>query len=155
MTAKNLPAVESSSDACHDPGRAEGTRPPPAQSGHLAVGVFSSFVDAARRFRMPDLPGTAEYIRQQQAIEERALWLRERRPVGAHDARLIARFVLGAWAERYPVQRYDLGPNATLSIADWLSARALPPTDDRMHDAFSATPEYAMARLYIATTPSR
>jgi hypothetical protein len=41
MTAKNLPAVEPSSHTCHDPGRAEGARSPPASSGHHAAGVFS------------------------------------------------------------------------------------------------------------------
>lgn len=36
---------------------------------------------------------------------------------------------------RYPVQSYDLWQDASLFIADWLSARAVEPTDGNMHEA--------------------
>ncbi len=98
---------------------------------------FSDIVTSIGAFG-PTMPGMAEYAAEQQRIVERALLLREHRPVSAEDARIIARFSLNTWAQRFPVQAYDLGQDAALFIADWLSARAVGPTEDNLHEALKA-----------------
>lgn len=94
--------------------------------------TFRELLDACR---VPGMPGAAECARQQQAIAARALWLREHRGIAAEDAWAIALFTLGTWAQQYPAQSYDLGQEAALFFADWLSARANGHTEDNLHAA--------------------
>lgn len=49
----------------------------------------------------------------------------------------IAIFTRGTWAQRYPARGYDLGEDAALFIVDWLATRAMPPSEDAMHEAFA------------------
>jgi len=79
----------------------------------------------------------AEHARQMTAVDVRAERLHLQRSLGHIEAREIAKFSLGTWARRYPVQGYDLGEDAALFIVDWLATRAMPPSEEAMHEAFA------------------
>ena len=93
----------------------------------------------------------AECARQMTAVDVRAERLHLQRSLGHIEAREIAKFSLGTWARRYPVQGYDLGEEAALFIADWLAKWALPPEADRMHEALAERQGGAfVARIWAA-----
>ena len=69
---------------------------------------------------MPELPGARAAIARQQAVEHRALRIREALPVSAEFARRVALFSLGGWAQNLPDEPYDIGERVTLYIAEWL-----------------------------------
>jgi len=95
---------------------------------------LSDFVHTPLGF---NCPGFEEYAAAQRALDERALFLRQSRIISRVDALAVALFSRGTWAQRYPVQSFDLGEEAALFVADWLAKRALPPETDRMHDALA------------------
>ena len=80
-------------------------------------------------------PMAAEHAKRQAEVEARA-WVVLRETGCARDAALrVALFSLGGWAQRFPDKSYDLGERAALFIAEWCAARAVFPSDDRMHAA--------------------
>ena len=80
-------------------------------------------------------PEAAEAAREAAATTERAGLLQSQRSITREDALRIAVFSRGTWAQRYPARRRDLGEDATLFVADWLSARALGAETEHMHEA--------------------
>lgn len=151
LTAKTLTFTLPSVQDVLGPGRAGSATP----GGIDAAGAFADLVEQMGTFAQHVLPGAAEYAEEQRRVEERALWLRVQRPIGIEDAKRIALFSLGTWAQRYPVQSYDLGEDAGLFLCDWLTARAVGPTDDNLHEAFSTTAERARIVAHIANVPHR
>jgi len=82
------------------------------------------------------LPGFPDLAAHQRRLDARAIWLREHAVWLSPDgAAYLASFSLGAWAQRYPVQGYDVGEDAALFVARWMVERALPVTADHMHAA--------------------
>lgn len=74
------------------------------------------------------------YAEEQHAIVSRAIRIRLARTVTPETARRVAAFSLGTWAQRYPVQGYDLGEDFALFVCDWLAARHVD-SEDAMHEA--------------------
>lgn len=132
MAAKSLTFTLPSVQDVLGSGRAGSATP----GGIDAAGAsFADLVEQMGTFAQHVLPGAVEYAEEQRRIEERATWLRARRPIGVEDARRVALFSLGTWAQRYPVQSHDLDEDAALFLCDWLSARNVDPTEDNLHEA--------------------
>lgn len=79
---------------------------------------------------MPEMPGARAAIARQQAVEQRALHIREALPMSPETARRVALFSLGGWAQNIPAAPHDLGESAALYIAEWLIARHVSDTED-------------------------
>jgi hypothetical protein len=77
----------------------------------------------------------AEHIRESRLTEDRATALCLKRRISREDARIIAVFSRGGWAQNYPFRGHDLGEDFALHVADWLSTRALGPTSKNMDAA--------------------
>lgn len=86
---------------------------------------------------MPEMPGAREALARQQAVEQRALRIREALPVSPETARRVALFSLGGWAQNTRDEPYDINESAAIYIAGWLIARNVDDTDT-MHEALLA-----------------
>ena len=97
------------------------------------------------------IPGFEDWAAQQRALDERATFLQRRRPLSHEDAYAVALFSRGTWAQRYPVRSFDLGGEAALFVADWLTSHAVGPTPNAMHEALAEWQDgMFVARLQLA-----
>lgn len=106
----------------------------------------------AMRAAFPTLPTVSpETLAALQARDERACYLQRESVISREDALTVAHFTLSAWAQRYPVRSFDLGKDAALFVAAWLSAHHVEPTADNMDAALQEWQggEF-MARLWAA-----
>lgn len=96
--------------------------------------TFSDFAKRAFAINAAAGPMAREAARQQAAIDERAIRLKHRFLLTDDVAALVAWFTLSGWAQRWPVQGYDLGEDAALFVAEWLCTRSVGGVD-AMHEA--------------------
>lgn len=90
----------------------------------------------AMRAAFPTLPTVSpEALAAMQARDERACYLQRESVIFREDALAVAHFTISAWAQRYPVRSHDLGKDAALFVAAWLSAHHVGPTADNMDAA--------------------
>lgn len=80
--------------------------------------------------RFPEMPGAREALARQQAVEQRALRIREALPMSPETARRVAEFSLGGWAQNLPDYPRDIGERAALYIVEWLIVRNVNDTED-------------------------